>query len=276
MDVPYRRAPKLVGTRLGQNLNLPDASTHLCIRGSNDHTHFPHQIRVDARGGKDADVVSSVADRDAVAHRVHGADTGINARESFRRPIRTDIAPGCRHSRHDVHQLERIAADGGQVAYSVFRKHTTDRGRRCRQKRIGRNGYFNRLRDATDLQREIQPNLLGKTELESRIRLSLKSGQLGAQVVNARLQTRKIIGSTFIRDHGGHNTGLSVGRRDGHTRNQSSGAVGDRPADCCVAGLSECLCGENNKEKDQCKGTLPHAFLFSFGVLGVQLRRRAL
>src|SRR5262249_45678137 len=113
LDVPHRRAAVLVCARLGQNLNLADTPAHLCIRRCYDHAHFADEIRVDARGGKDADTVPSVTNSDPVAHRVHGTDTRVNTRERFRRPIRTNIAPGRCDSRHDVHQLERITAYSG-------------------------------------------------------------------------------------------------------------------------------------------------------------------
>src|SRR5262249_48383089 len=98
LDVPHGGAAKLVRARFGQNLYLPDASAHLCIRGRDDHTHFADQVRVDARGGKNADIVSSITNRDPVAHRVHGTHTRVNAGEGFGCPVRTNIASGCSDS----------------------------------------------------------------------------------------------------------------------------------------------------------------------------------
>ena len=73
-----------------------------------------------------------------------------------------------------VAKFMHIAADQRQIHDLLFRKHLADGRRNCRQQLVRGHGHFHCLRDRTDLQGEVLPDLLGSSECQPEC-LSLKT-----------------------------------------------------------------------------------------------------
>ena len=62
--------------------------------------------------------------------------------------------------------VHHIAADDRQIGDGSLSQRVADGSGLCGEKLIGRDGNFDRLRDSADLQREVLPNLLRRTQCD--------------------------------------------------------------------------------------------------------------